>query len=305
MSNILSNWWRSYQFSRALRRGEQKRVHKLWGAIELSGAKLNWLEKLYKSNREATKKHRETQGGLSSLRLQIAESSQQVRELEILRTESSQQIQQLELAIATASQQAQHSELLLQESSQQIQQLELALKAATIKSPVPRKSLVPQKSNLISPNPEFIDFISKTFKFVEHDEHFLQVTGLDHQVFDKFEASLAKFIQDDFTHLSKEAIFKINLREALVDIKALKSSLGLDPSYDLDLSPHLYFITYFLEGVYSSYLAWFLIYKSGLLPARNNILDIAAGSSSVESGLELFLESGSNYFNSMPIHRLF
>lgn len=305
MSNILGNWWRSYQFSRALRRGEQKQVHKLWGAIESSGARLNWLEKLFKSNREATKKHRAVQEELSSLRLQVTESSQRLGELELLRTESSQQIQELELAIAESSQQVQQSELLLKESSQQIQQLESALKAATIKFPVPRKPLVQQKSNLISPNPDFIDFISKTFKFVEHDQHFLQVTGLDHQVFDKFEASLANFIQDDFAEIIKhpnfqKEVFELDLAQAIDDLHKLK--LGYDPSYNFKLSPHIYLLTYFLEGVYSSYLSWFLIYQSGLLPAKNNILDIAAGFSAVSFGLDLFLESGSDYIDTKTMH---
>ena len=299
MSNILSNWWQSYQFSRALRRGEQKQVHKLWGAIESSGAKLNWLEKLFKSNREAAKKYRATQEELSSLRLQITESSQQVRELELSRTESSQQIQELELAIVAASQQVQQSELLLTNSSQQVQQLESDLQAATA------KSLVSQESNLLVPNPDFIDFISKTFKFVEHDEHFLQVTGLDHQVFDKFEASLAKFIQDDFAEMSRhpnfqKEQFQLDLAQASDDLHKLK--LGRDPRYDLKLSPHIYLLTYFLEGVYSSYLSWFLIYQSGLLPAKNNILDIAAGFSAVSFGLDLFLESGANYIDTKIMH---
>ena len=299
MSNILSNWWQSYQFSRALRRGEQKQVHKLWGAIESSGAKLNWLEKLFKSNREAAKKYRATQEELSSLRLQITESSQQVRELELSRTESSQQIQELKLAIVAASQQVQQSELLLTNSSQQVQQLESDLQAATA------KSLVSQESNLLVPNPDFIDFISKTFKFVEHDEHFLQVTGLDHQVFDKFEASLAKFIQDDFAEMSRhpnfqKEQFEIDLAQATDDLHKLK--LGRDPRYNLKLSPHIYLLTYFLEGVYSSYLSWFLIYQSGLLPAKNNILDIAAGFSAVSFGLDLFLESGANYIDTKIMH---
>ncbi len=299
MSNFLSNWWRSYQFSRALRRGEQKQVHKLWGAIESSGSKLNWLEKLFKSNREAAKKHRATQEELSSLRLQITESSQQVRELELSQIESSQQIQELELAIAAASQQFHQSESLLTESSQRIQQLESALQAATA------KSLTPQESNLIVPNPDFIDFISKTFKFVEHDEHFLQITGLDHQVFDKFEASLAKFIQDDFAEISRhpnfqKEQFEIDLAQATDDLHKLK--LGRDPRYNLKLSPHIYLLTYFLEGVYSSYLSWFLIYQSGLLPAKNNILDIAAGFSAVSFGLDLFLESGSDHIDTKTMH---
>ena len=60
------------------------------------------------------------------------------------------------------------------------------------------------------------------------------------------------------------------------DIDRLKS--GRNPDYGLNLTPHVYFMKYFLENVYGAYIAWFLIYKSGLLPTKLNILDIAAGS---------------------------
>lgn len=56
---------------------------------------------------------------------------------------------------------------------------------------------------------------------------------------------------------------------------------------------------YFLENVYAAYIAWFLIYKSGLLPTKLNILDIAAGPGTVAYGLALLLQS-SSAFSSMP-----
>jgi len=54
---------------------------------------------------------------------------------------------------------------------------------------------------------------------------------------------------------------------------------------------------YFLENVYAAYIAWFLIYKSGLLPTKLNILDTGPGT--VAYGLALLLQS-SSAFSSMP-----
>ncbi|MEM9926144.1 MAG: photosystem II assembly protein [Cyanobacteria bacterium P01_D01_bin.50] len=59
---------------------------------------------------------------------------------------------------------------------------------------------------------------------------------------------------------------------------------------------------YFLENVYCLYLAWFLIYESGLLPTNINILDIASGPGTVAYGLALFLQSTSGFFNLPQIH---
>ena len=73
------------------------------------------------------------------------------------------------------------------------------------------------------------------------------------------------------------------------DIEVLRQ--GKDPRYDSYLSPHVYFMVYFLEGVYSAYLAWFLVYKSGFLPSKSNILDIGAGSGAMLYGMNSFLKS--------------
>lgn len=81
------------------------------------------------------------------------------------------------------------------------------------------------------------------------------------------------------------------------DIVALKR--GQDPQYDSYLSPHVYFMVYFMEGVYSAYLAWFLVYKFGLLRPKVNILDIGAGSGAMIYGLFSLLKSASD-FTSLP-----
>lgn len=59
---------------------------------------------------------------------------------------------------------------------------------------------------------------------------------------------------------------------------------------------------YFLDNVYCNYLAWYFVYKSGLLPTKINILDIAAGPGTVAYGLALFLQSSSSFFATPPMH---
>jgi SAM-dependent methyltransferase len=149
------------------------------------------------------------------------------------------------------------------------------------------------------PDEKFIQFIYETFKLVQHDEYKLQVTGIDHQIFDIFEASLVEYLQAEFSKLTPQQL-TIKLEDALEDINQLK--VGQDPNYSFSLTPHVYFMKYFLENVYCLYLAWFLIYQDGLLSTQVKILDIAAGPGTVAYGLALFLQSGLNFFNIPPIH---
>lgn len=79
-------------------------------------------------------------------------------------------------------------------------------------------------------------------------------------------------------------------QDQLKFIKKLEKS-GQDPQYKFALSPYVYLMRYFLDNVYCAYLAWFFIYKSGLLPTKINILDIAAGSGTIAYGLALLLQS--------------
>ncbi|MEG4112531.1 MULTISPECIES: photosystem II assembly protein [unclassified Microcoleus] len=151
------------------------------------------------------------------------------------------------------------------------------------------------------PDTKFIEYIENSFKMTECDASMIQCTGIDEQVFTEFEQHLAGFIKNEINNLSRQ---KNNLdyllQQAIDDIQKLKE--GEDPQYNFELSPHIYLIRYFLDNVYCTYLAWFLIYKAGLLPTKVNILDIAAGPGTVAYGLGLLLQSSSDFFSMPPMH---
>lgn len=155
-------------------------------------------------------------------------------------------------------------------------------------------------TNLLTPIPELIESLSKNFKLIEHDKTMLQCTGIDQISFDQFEQKLADFIMDELSRLSSKKDFHLLLEDAIEDINLLKS--GQDPQYKFDLSPHIYLMRYFLDNVYCAYLAWFLIYKAGLLPTKINILDIAAGPGTIAYGLALLLQTSSNYLSRNQTH---
>lgn len=156
------------------------------------------------------------------------------------------------------------------------------------------------KSNLsLKPEAEFIKYISKAFKLVEHDEYKLQATGIDNPIFEDFEIQLVEYLQQEFSKIPDKEL-AIKLEDALEDINSLK--IGQDPDYRFSLTPHVYFMKYFLENVYCLYLAWFLIYQDELLPTKFNILDIAAGPGTSAYGLALFLQSCSGFFDIPQMH---
>lgn len=153
--------------------------------------------------------------------------------------------------------------------------------------------------DILNYNENFIEFIFNSFKLLEHDEAKLQCTGIDKSVFDDFEVSLVEYLKDEFSQRLHNKL-EIGLQDAHEDIDMLKT--GQDPESSLNLTPHVYFMKYFLENVYGAYIAWFLIYKSGLLPTHTNILDIAAGPGTVAYGLALLLNSMSSYLNMPKMH---
>ncbi|WP_375500888.1 photosystem II assembly protein [uncultured Nostoc sp.] len=157
-----------------------------------------------------------------------------------------------------------------------------------------------QKDNLILiPDEEFVKYIYKVFKLIQHDEYKLQSTGIDERIFDDFESSLVEYLKEEFSRIPDKQLF-IKLEDAFEDINNLK--IGQDPDYRFSLTPHVYFMKYFLENVYCIYLAWFLIYQDALLPSKVNILDIAAGPGTVAYGLALFLQSSSGFFHIPQMH---
>ncbi len=157
-----------------------------------------------------------------------------------------------------------------------------------------------QKNNLIlMPDEEFVKYIYKVFKLIQHDEYKLQSTGIDERIFDDFESSLVEYLKEEFSRIPDKQLF-IKLEDTLEDINNLK--IGQDPDYRFSLTPHVYFMKYFLENVYCIYLVWFLIYQDTLLPSKVNILDIAAGPGTVAYGLALFLQSSSSFFQIPQMH---
>ncbi|MEH2352203.1 photosystem II assembly protein [Nostoc sp.] len=157
-----------------------------------------------------------------------------------------------------------------------------------------------EKANLIlMPDAELVKYIYKVFNLIQHDEYKLQSTGIDERIFDDFESKLVEYLKEEFSKITDKQLF-IKLEDAFEDINNLKS--GHDPDYRFSLTPHVYFMKYFLENVYCIYLAWFLIYQDALLPSKVNILDIAAGPGTVAYGLALFLQSSSGFFDIPEMH---
>lgn len=145
------------------------------------------------------------------------------------------------------------------------------------------------EEKFIIPDPNIINSITQKFNLIDHDHSLIQCTGIDQDVFQDLELNLACFIETEFQQMRQRKTFDASLKEAIEDLNRLK--FGDDPKYCFEFSPYVYFLRYFLTNVYGAYLAWFLIYKMGLLPKHLNILDIAAGPGTIIYGLDLFLRS--------------
>jgi hypothetical protein len=152
---------------------------------------------------------------------------------------------------------------------------------------------------LLSPDLAFIDHINKVFQIVDYDEHKIQVTGIDQQIFDGFESGLVEYLEEEFNKFSQQKVAS-QLKESLEDLNSLK--IGKDPDYNFGFTAYVYFMKYFLENTYALYLAWFFIYKQGLLPTKINILDIAAGPATTAYSLALFFQSCSRFFDLPQAH---
>jgi len=143
---------------------------------------------------------------------------------------------------------------------------------------------------------KFIDQIITSFQLINHDHYKTQVTGIENLVFDGLEESLVDFLNEQITNGQSDKVkVKALMQQASDDLKNLKK--GVDPQYNLQFSAYAYFIQYFLENVYSSYLAYFLIYQWGEFKQDLKILDIAAGPGTMLFGLALFLQSLGEYLD--------
>jgi chromosome segregation ATPase len=112
---------------------------------------------------------------------------------------------------------------------------------------------------LLTQNKDFIYLVKDKFKFNEINDKLLHCTGIDKEIFYNLEENLVDYLQAQFELYTSPEKLKQHLTDTYKDISSLKS--GRDPEYSLYLTPHIYFMKYFLEGVYSAYLAWFLVYE--------------------------------------------
>ena len=158
------------------------------------------------------------------------------------------------------------------------------------------KEIAPD-SDRLKPQPEFINYIYQCFKLNEIDCSLIQTTGIDKPVFTDLEIALSEFITEEINKVPDEKRDR-ELNRALEDLSGLKK--GIDPLYNCRLTPHIYFILYFIDNIYCLYLAWFLIYQQGLLRENTKILDIAAGVNTSIFSLAI-LSSSLNRFSSKSI----
>jgi hypothetical protein len=143
--------------------------------------------------------------------------------------------------------------------------------------------------NCLKPNQAFIQQTLNDFELFKKDEAKIQCTGIDRNIFDELEKYLVEYLEDELRKKSLNKGFLEDLKIASEDIHSLKK--GKDPEYQYKVTPHVYFIRYFLEGVYSAYIAWFLVYQAGLLKSKINVLDIGAGSGAILYGLFAVLKN--------------
>jgi hypothetical protein len=141
-------------------------------------------------------------------------------------------------------------------------------------------------NDTIDINPEIVRFICHETKFklpAQGDNEFLQFTGIDNEVFDHLESKLADYINRELSRHHQDEI-----QLAYQELKKVKS--GKDPDYSYPLIEYVYLLEYFLDNTYCSYLAWFLIYRSGKLKNNLKILDVAAGHGTMLYGLAGLVE---------------
>lgn len=121
-----------------------------------------------------------------------------------------------------------------------------------------------------------------------------QCTGIESQVFTDLELALVDYLETEINKVPKQICCQ-EIAQAVNDLEGLKQ--GIDPHYNHRLSSHIYLLKYFLDNIYCSYLAWFLIYQQNLLLRNLKILDLAAGPGTVIFGLALLFSSIKGFFS--------
>jgi hypothetical protein len=327
MSNLLTNWWRGRQFSAALKKGNTYLAQQLLEDTQRTGARLSLLEKIFRDKLQSDQSSAQYKREVVVLREQISQASQTIGKLSIDKQQVEQSLSHVHKQLRHKEQEVISIQQQLEARGQEIQGLRdhLRQKEQEFVSTQQQLEARGRETNsiqqqlevrgqeiqalhnqllqatrplvdnlLLSPHQKFIQAVEDKFRLNKISENLLQCTGIDEGVFHELEENMVKYLRAEFERYMPQESLSQNLKAThYKDIFALKR--GQDPQYDSYLSPHVYFMTYFLEGVYSAYLAWFLVYKSGLLRSKVNILDIGAGSGAMIYGLFLLLKSASAF----------
>lgn len=298
MSNLLTNWWRSRQFSAALKKGNTYLAQQLLEATQRAGARLSLLERVFRDKLQSDKSSAQYEREVLVLREQINQALQTIEELSTDKQQVDQFIADMRNQLRQKEQEVVSTQQQLEVLGRETNSIQQQLAARNQENQALHYQLNQASSlfgDLLLPiDQNFVESVKKRFLLNEVDEILLQCTGINEELFYELEENLVKYLKSEFERYSLKESLSQNLKKThYQDIVTLQR--GQDPHYNSYLSPHVYFMVYFLEGVYSAYLAWFLVYKSGLLRSKVNILDIGAGSGAMIYGLFFLLKSASSF----------
>jgi len=167
---------------------------------------------------------------------------------------------------------------------------QLSESKADVPKPIlkPNQAPVSQQTTPLSPtlqaDAKLSTWIYETFKLKQVDPVLWQCQGIDSAPFQALDRIIYNVLVQKLSAEEKESIVR-----AHQELKSLNS--GKDPDYSTPNLEYAYFLEYFLDNVYASYLAWFFIYDSNCLKSQAKILDVAAGPGTVLFGLSAFLQT--------------
>lgn len=142
----------------------------------------------------------------------------------------------------------------------------------------------PVLSSTLAADEKLSKWIYQTFKLEQIDHVLWQCQGIDSSPFQALDQIIYNVLGKKLNPEMKDTILR-----AHQELKSLGS--GKDPDYSIPNLEYAYFLEYFLDNVYASYLAWFFIYDSNCLKPQAKILDVAAGPGTVLFGLTAFLQT--------------
>lgn len=182
MSNTIANWLRSRKFKSALKQSDTRVAEQLLQEIQQSGAKLSWLEKLFRDKLQSDESGYESEREAAAARRQLTEVRHN------LEAEFSRQKLELEESLRQRSQ----------------------------------KLFEPTESFLLTPNSDYINFVIQQFQILDIDEHIIQCTGIDSNIFEPLQIKLAEYFDNGFNNHKDKNKFFNDLKIADEDINYLK-----------------------------------------------------------------------------------